>query len=293
MHQSFSKISIVTPSFNQAVFIEEALASVKEQNYPNMEHIVVDGASTDGTLDILRGKQGQPGWGHLHWISEPDRGQSDALNKGFRWARGSIIGWLNSDDRYRPGCFATIAQEFAAHKEADVIYGDYAWMDETGRVKRIRREIEFSRFILSYHRVLYIPTTSTFFRGRIFEEGNWLDRELHYVMDYELFLRLAKKGYCFHHVSSVLADFRWHAQSKSSAYTEKQLEEHDAIAMKYSRALQRLRGTLNRRLGLAAFRAAAASLRYLEKVLRGYYFEQFWPRQASAPTVVLHKEQRS
>src|SRR5215467_1765166 len=125
--QEMPKISIVTPSFNHDGFIEEALLSVKKQNYPNLEHIVVDGGSTDGTLEILQRYGSQPGWGHLRWTSEPDHGQSDALNKGFRLAQGDIVGWLNSDDRYRVGCLQKIVQAFSTHSQADVIYGDYTW----------------------------------------------------------------------------------------------------------------------------------------------------------------------
>src|SRR6266481_9084813 len=95
------KISIVTPSYNQRAFLEVALESVRAQNYPSLEHIVVDGASTDGTVEYLRSLTWKRGWEHLHWISEPDEGQSDALNKGFKMAAGTIVGWLNSDDVYR------------------------------------------------------------------------------------------------------------------------------------------------------------------------------------------------
>lgn len=273
MSQSFPKISIVTPSFNQGPFIEEALLSVKVQNYSAVEHIVLDGASTDGTVEILRRYAAKSGWEHLRWLSEPDAGQTDALNKGFRMATGDIVGWLNSDDRYRPGCFATIAREFAREREADVLYGDYTWMDEDGNVQRIRREIDFSRFILSYHRVLYIATVSTFFRRRLFDDGNWLNGELQYAMDYEFFLRLAARGYHFRHIPSVLADFRWHSQNKSTALPHKQIEEHNAIATTYSAILRKMPGARSQRLVLTCLRAAAAGLRYSQKLFRGYYFE--------------------
>jgi glycosyltransferase involved in cell wall biosynthesis len=286
--QLIPKISIVTPSFNQGAFIEEALLSVKEQNYPHVEHLVVDGASTDQTVEVLRRYAGTPGWNHLRWISEPDLGQSDALNKGFRMATGSIVGWLNSDDRYRPGCFATIAQGFAQHPRGDVLYGDYAWMDEKGHITGIRREIEFSRFILSYHHVLYIATVSTFFRRRLFEDGNFLDINLQYAMDYEFFLRLAEKGYHFQHLPLVLADFRWHAQGKSTAHLDGQLAEQDVLAVMHSPLLRGMQSTLNQKLTLAVLRCAAKGLRYTEKLLRGYYFEQFPPRQPSA-SPMLHE----
>src|SRR5580658_3296860 len=138
---STPKLSIVTPSFNQAQFIEATLRSVKSQHYPALEHIVVDGASTDSTVEILKRFAAMPGWEHLRWISEEDRGQSDAINKGFRMATGDIIGWLNSDDRYRPGCFRAVVEAFKANPDIDILYGDYTWIDETGRILQVRREI--------------------------------------------------------------------------------------------------------------------------------------------------------
>ncbi len=233
MSQSLPKISIVTPSFNQAAFIEEALLSVKRQRYPFVEHIVLDGASTDGTIEILQRYVGRSGWEHLHWISER--------------------------------------------------------MDEKGRMKRIRREIEFDRFILSYHRVLYIATVSTFFRRRLFDEGNWLNIGFECAMDYEYFLRLASKGYHFRHIPSILADFRWHPRSKSTALPHKQTAEHNAIAVMYSPILQKIRGTLIQNLTLAGLRAAAAGLRYSQKLLRGYYFEQFGPPYLPVSPPLLKK----
>src|SRR5260370_17831500 len=173
-------ISIVTPSFNQVSFIGEALESVRLQNTENYEHLVVDGLSTDGTVDLLRKQGRNRKQQNVFWISERDRGQSEALNKGFRQAKGEIIGWLNSDDRYRAGCFEQIVQAFEDNPEVDIFYGDYLMVDEMGKVVEIRREIEFSAFILLYHRILYIPTTATFFRRREFKELNCLIEHLQY-----------------------------------------------------------------------------------------------------------------
>jgi glycosyltransferase involved in cell wall biosynthesis len=287
------KISIVTPSFNQAAFIEEALLSVKEQNYPEVEHIVVDGASTDGTVEILRRYAARPGWEHLRWVSEPDRGQTDALNKGFRVATGSIVGWLNSDDRYRSGSFELIAQAFAKLGDADIIYGDYTWMDERGRVKCIRREIEFSKFVLAYHRVLYVASVSTFFRRRIFEEGNWLDTRFQYSMDYEFFLRLVSKGYHFHHIRSILADFRWHSQNKSTTAHHKQFADLNAIALMYSPFLRKMQGTPYQEPALAILRVAAAAARYSKKVLQGCYLGRIPPSQSLVSQSLLTRKGRT
>ncbi len=115
-------------------------------------------------------------------------------NKGFQRAKGEIIGWLNSDDRYRPDCFEHVVRAFEENPDVDIVYGDYLMVDAAGKVLKIRREIEFSAFVLLYHRVLYIPTTATFFRRRVFDEGNWLDETLQYAMDLEFFIRLSDLG---------------------------------------------------------------------------------------------------
>ncbi len=266
------KITIVTPSLNQGAYIKEALLSVKQQNYGNLEHLVIDGGSTDATLTILRELSTSPGWDHLRWISEPDGGQSDALNKGFRLATGDLVGWLNSDDRYRPSAFDVISRVSRSNPDADVLYGDYTFIDSEGRLRQLRREIEFSRFILHYHRVLYIPTTATFFRRRIFDEGNFLDEQLHYAMDYDFFLRLSERGYGFQHVPALLADFRVHAESKSGAFCRQQLREHDMLARKHSPLLQLIEQHGGREVVFKVLRWVAAALRYSEKLLRGYYF---------------------
>lgn len=269
------KISVVTPSYNQAKFLEEALLSVKAQSYPALEHIVMDGGSTDGSVEILRSYSSRPGWKHLRWKSESDKGQSDALNKGFRVATGDVVGWLNSDDRYRPSCFQTIANEFRKHRDADVLYGDYTYIDENGRVWRIRREIEFNRFILQYLHMLYVPTPSSFFRRRIFDERNWIDTKFHYAMDYEFILRLARNGYAFRHIPALLADFRLHPESKTGAHADKQRAEHDAIGLAYSDLLRGISQPFVRRTVRDLLRLGARALRFKEKLLRGYYLEQF------------------
>src|SRR5258707_11139569 len=154
MSEPRPRITVVTPSFNQGRFIEEAIESVVEQNFSSVEHLIVDGGSNDETLNILKQRSEAPTWKHVKWVSEPDSGQSAALNKGFRLATGEIIGWLNSDDRYRAGCFEAVAQAFALNPEVDIVYGDYTVIDETGSVVKTCREIEFNRLVLNYHRVL-------------------------------------------------------------------------------------------------------------------------------------------
>src|SRR5580704_8479062 len=227
--KSQPSISIVTPSFNQGCFIGEAIASVQCQSYKNYEHLVIDGMSTDGTVDMLRSLTAGKEQANMWWVSEQDSGQSEALNKGFKRATGEIIGWLNSDDCYRAGCFEHIVQAFADNPEVDILYGDYLLVDESGKVLQIKREIDFSEFILLYHRVLYIPTTATFFRRKIFEEQNWLDEKLHYAMDLEFFIRLSARGYRFKHLPQILAEFRLHPESKSCNSPDRQRIEHQQV----------------------------------------------------------------
>jgi glycosyltransferase involved in cell wall biosynthesis len=275
------KISIVTNSLNQGRFIAETLESVRTQNYPEVEHLVLDGQSTDGTLDLLKGTTINPVWRHVKWWSEADSGQSEAMNKGFRRATGEIIGWLNSDDRYCPGALDRVAKIFARNPNVDVVYGDYTFMEEDGTILTTRREIAFNLFTLLHHRVPYIPTTATFFRRRIFDEGNFLDESLHYAMDYEFFVRLATKGYRFQHLSAVLADFRLHSESKTCTRAFLQLDEKHAVTQNFSR-VSRIKSNVVRRLAFTLLQKIASLMRYTEKLARGYYWNQHNPKSLNS-----------
>lgn len=202
------KISIVTPSFNSAKFIEDAIVSVLSQSYDNFEHIIIDGGSTDRTLDILKK------YSHLIWVSEADKGQSDALNKGFRMAQGEIVGWLNADDYYLPGTLTKVATCLSDHPDADVIYGNYYFVNEAGTIIRKRKEIGLDPGILFYFGC-YIPSTGSFFRKRVFEQGFFLNIDFHITMDYEYFIRLARAKKKFVHIPEYLFCFRWHDDNKS------------------------------------------------------------------------------
>lgn len=267
-------ISIVTPSLNQASFIHDALESVSIQNYPNCEHIVIDGMSTDGTVELLRNFQTDKASSGITWVSEPDSGQSEALNKGFRQATGDIIGWLNADDRYRTGCFECVAKMFEENPGLDILYGDYRVVDECGGLVRVKPEIAFSAFVLFYHRVLYIPTTATFFRRRVFDEGNWINENLQYVMDLEFFIRLAVKGYQFKHIPELLADFRLQPSSKTCRDPDKQQWEHRRVIFATVPLLRRLKSERLKKAALFFCRPIAGLRRYGEKAIRGSYLAQ-------------------
>lgn len=273
------KISIITPSFNQRAFIADALDSVRMQDYPTVEHLVVDGGSTDGTVEYLQSLSSKREWEYLRWISEPDKGQSDALNKGFKMASGDIIGWLNSDDLYRCGCFTKVVKAFCEYPDVDVFYGDYTWIDECGRLLQVRREVKFNPFVLLYHRTLCVPSPSSFFGRRIFEDQNFVDISYHYAMDWEFFLRLTVRGYRFQHLPELLADFRWQPNSKTSRFSaaSSQYQDRDRIVARYARPLQNL-PPVAKPLCLAVLRTAAASRYWSEKLLRGYYFQRWFSR---------------
>jgi glycosyltransferase involved in cell wall biosynthesis len=232
MAHYYPKISIITPSYNQAEFIEKAIISVIDQHYPNYEHIIFDNCSTDSTTDVLSK------YPHLIWTSERDNGQSDALNKGFKKANGEIIGWLNADDLYLPGCFLTVVKGFKEHPESSVVYGDYRWINEKGELMKFRREIDFDLFIFKYLHFTYVPSAASFFKERVFKDGNFLNTAYELSMDYEFFLRIALKGYRFTHLKSILADFRWHPQSKSTLFSSKQFLEREKVLLLHDQLLQ-------------------------------------------------------
>lgn len=273
MDRMHPKISIVTPSFNQGKFIELAINSVLKQNYPNFEHIILDNCSTDETVEIL---QKYP---HLVWQSQPDKGQSDALNQGFRLATGDIIGWLNADDLYLPECFKKIAKSFASSPKSDLVYGDYRWIDELGQVIQLRKELDFDWFILKYLHVLYIPSTSTFFKRKIFEEENFLDTSLKYSMDYEFFLRLARKQYHFLHINAYLADFRWHHENKSVIAYQEQKEEKTRALLRHDSFLRQTPPQIQA-IARNLLEILARGKRYFLKGSKGYYFKQ-WQTKSS------------
>lgn len=204
-------ISIVTPSLNQAAYIEQNIKSVLNQNYPNFEHIIIDGGSTDGTIDIL-GK-----YDHLIWVSEKDNGQSQAINKGIKRARGEIIGWLNSDDCYEPDAFYTVAEELSRAKGKYVVFGDCHTIDEKGaRIGYIKGKLPHPKDWLKYWQKDYrIPSASVFFYKDVFGRVGYLDENIQYVMDDDYFLRI-NDHYKFYYINKPLASMRVHDRTKTA-----------------------------------------------------------------------------
>lgn len=212
-------VSIITPSYNQVEFIRDTIESVLNQDYENLEYIVVDGGSTDGTLDILKEYEGR-----LKYISEPDNGQSDAINKGFRMASGQIVAWLNSDDVYEPGCVRKAVKAFRDNPDASMIYGNGYIIDRAGvKQESFRFCREFSLWAL-VHIWDYIMQPATFFRMSDVQAVGYLDESLNWVMDWDLWIKLSLRRDVVY-LSDHLACSREYGDTKTSKGMEKRLEE--------------------------------------------------------------------
>lgn len=224
------KVSIVTPSYNQGRFLERTILSVLNQGYPNLEYIIIDGGSTDNSVEIIKKYEDQL----AYWVSEPDRGQSDAINKGFRRATGEILAWLNSDDIYRPGALFKVAAYFRQHPEIRCVSGDIVMIDQTGKVLYARKVIPF-QFRMALYGGCLVPQPSTFFTRGALEKTEELDTGLQYQMDFEFFLRMASQGVKFGIIRVLLAAFRLHPASKTiSEYDEKVAQANFIIRRRYS-----------------------------------------------------------
>ena len=227
------KFSIITPSFNQAGFIERTLRSVAEQESGHeVEHIVIDGNSTDGTKAILEKHAGS-----IRYVSEPDKGMPDAVNKGFAMASGEIIGWINSDDIYLPGTLAKVTAFFDRHPGCTWLYGNCRIIDEHDREIRkwITRYKNRSSRKFAYDRLLvenFISQPAVFMKREALEKAGWLDPSLPTAMDFDLWLRLAKLG-APGYINDDLACFRVHKDSISSLGFREQFEEQYRIHLRY------------------------------------------------------------
>ncbi len=212
VHDENSKspsISVIVPSLNQGEYIERTIASVVEQDYPNKECVVIDGGSKDSTIEILRSFGDS-----IRWVSEPDRGQSHAINKGVGSSSGDIVGWLNSDDTYVPGALSEVAECFAARGDADVIYGRGNFVDEADRViaPYPTRDFEYELF----RHECFICQPALFLRRSVFEEFGGLDETYRFAMDFEFWLRIGRKKRIVY-VDRLLANYRLHDASISTS----------------------------------------------------------------------------
>ncbi|MEX1071330.1 MAG: glycosyltransferase family 2 protein [Anaerolineales bacterium] len=202
-------VSIVTPSYNQAVFLEEAISSILEQDYPKIEFIVIDGGSSDGSLEIIK----RHAKDLTYWISESDRGQTDALNKGFARATGKYLAWLNADDRLKKNAVTEAVDFLEAQSEIGMVYADADFIDAHGRVigRFAARQTDYKRLLRGY---VHIPQQAALWRADLWKQVGPLDPSLTFAMDYDLWVRLAKISEIHYH-PRLWAEFRLHADSKT------------------------------------------------------------------------------
>ena len=207
------RISIVTPSYNQGAFIEQTIRSVLDQEYPDLEYIVIDGGSNDNSVDIIRKYSDAL----TSWVSEPDRGQSHAINKGFAQASGDIFGWLNSDDRLEPGCLEVVADAFMRNPETGVFVGHGRKVDTAGETVYYKKpdELTFER-LCGWMNGGNFMQPSCFFRRSAWESAGPLDEDIHIAMDVDLWLRMIKKVE-FRPIDRLLSSAVAHEAAKTTA----------------------------------------------------------------------------
>ena len=203
------KVSIITPSYNQGQFLEASILSVLEQDYPNLEYIIVDGGSRDASVEIIRKYQDRLAW----WVSEKDKGHADALNKGFSHATGEILAWLNSDDIYFPNAVSEAVSILTSRPDVGMVYGDADLIDDAGTPAG-----QFGAKQTSYRQMLrgsvHIPQATTFFRADVWRQVGPLDLSLFFSFDYDLWVKIAKASQVLY-VPRRWAKFRIHSSGKT------------------------------------------------------------------------------
>lgn len=231
------KISIVTPSYNQASYLEDTLKSILNQNYPNLEYIVMDGGSTDGSVDIIKKYADRL----TYWESAPDKGQADAIFRGFEHATGEILGWVNSDDLLLPGSLDKVGNWFRKHPEEEWVIGGSVLIDHYG--KRIYArfglpkadlgvKVTFKRLLL--HNCGGFHQPASFWKRNVFFLGGGYDRSLRFCFDYDMYFLLAKRRNSGR-IRSFLAAFRFHQDSKTSTLDNIFHKENEILWRKYGR----------------------------------------------------------
>jgi len=203
-------VSIITPSFNQARYLEDTIRSVLGQDHSNLEYLIVDGASTDRSVDIIRKYQDKLAW----WVSEKDSGQAEAINKGLSRARGEIVAWLNSDDTYLPGAVSAAVRTFEEYPDVVLVYGNMLAVDENGDTTNLLKYKQLSLVDLLCFQIIGQP--AVFFRRDALGKTGDLDASYHFFLDHHLWLRMALQGRILH-VDETWAAARYHAEAKNRA----------------------------------------------------------------------------
>lgn len=225
------KLTIITPSLNQAQYLEQTILSVLQQNYAPLELIIVDGGSTDGSVEVIRRYEARL----AHWISEPDRGQAHAINKGLERATGDIVAFINSDDLYLPDAFATVAALFSERPDCEWLCGDTLMFGGDGHQQLIVADVPRSAaHCLSW--AYTAPQPGMFWRRHLLDAG--FDERWRYCFDHELYVRLLLDGHRCEHLPLPIAAYRLHAGSKTVTDASRFDREFDEIAGIYERQLR-------------------------------------------------------
>jgi len=207
---NYPKISIVTPSYNQAQFLERTILSVLNQNYPNLEYIIIDGGSTDGSVEIIKKYKKYLAC----WVSEVDEGQADAINKGFKIVTGEFIGWQNSDDIYLPRAFYKVAKKFSENPDTDLVFGNRYSIDENENIIRDMRYVSFNHKSLLYEGSA-LNNQSAFWKKELMDKVGLFDESYKFCMDYDFWVRAGKIGK-FLLIRDYLGAFRGHKDTKTN-----------------------------------------------------------------------------
>lgn len=203
-------VSIVTPSFNQARYLETTIQSVLSQEHPRIEYMVIDGASTDGSVEIIKRYENRL----AYWASEKDKGQADAINKGLSHAKGDILAWLNSDDYYLPNAISKAVKVFEENPDVVIVYGNMLAIDERGRTINVLKYNQLSLEDLLCFQIIGQP--AVFFRREAYEKTRGLDTTFHFLLDHHLWIRIAQQGKILH-IPQIWAAARYHAEAKNRA----------------------------------------------------------------------------
>ncbi|HEY5587484.1 MAG TPA: glycosyltransferase family 2 protein [Candidatus Paceibacterota bacterium] len=255
---NFPKISIITPSFNQGKYIEETILSVINQDYLNIEYLVIDGGSTDNTVDIIKKYENNI----TYWVSEKDSGQSEAINKGFKKATGDIVCWINSDDILMPDALKTVSEYFVMNQDIDFLNGYTLRIDKSSKIL-------FNHFILqpkkwyAKHGVYYVSQQAMFWRTKVFDEIGYLDETFHARMDQEFLVRLLLNNYKIGFVNSILGAIRIHEDTKTSQNSDIWENDKNELIKRYGDKFK------------FEYSKIFSCIYGLEKLIKGLYLRQF------------------
>jgi glycosyltransferase involved in cell wall biosynthesis len=227
---SWPKISIVTPSYNQAEFLERTILSVLNQNYPNLEYIIIDGGSIDGSVEIIKKYEKYL----AYWVSEKDNGQTEAINKGFQKTTGDFVSWQNSDDTYLPRAFKEVSKAIKNFPEADIIFGNLFLIDEKDNKVG---ELRFTPFSVMTHFYdgMSITNQGSLWKRELMSRIGLLDTQYQFCMDYEFFLRAGIKGARFKNIHAFIGTFRQHKDTKTRRIHMVKQNDHEVITNIYGK----------------------------------------------------------